>query len=330
MLLAGIVALGTALRVHAALYPLEPASPDAKVYAQLAASLWQDGTYSAPVVDPSQFSPGPPLLYAAVYSAVGESHRETARLVVAALAVPTILLAYVLGSRVAETVVGRRWARVAGLQTAALMAGWPVFIVFASSFWAEPLAVPLLLAAVIAVLWALRTDTLPRWLVPGVAMGAVAMFRPEYLGVGLLVAVAAGFLVFRRSNTRRGLAAALLVGLGLAVALAPWTARNALVLGRLVPVSTGGGKALYVGTYVPARGIDVTVKRQLLESHPFLRERGARGRVLDAEVRAARTDRLLSRLMARQHPGVPLDEALSMAARENLGRWVREIGRAHV
>ena len=36
--------------------------------------------------------------------------------------------------------------------------------------------------------------------------------------------------------------------------LAPWTIRNAVVLDRFVPVSTGGGKALYIGTYLEADG----------------------------------------------------------------------------
>lgn len=321
--LLGIVVLGTALRVYGALHPFEAASPDAKVYAQLATSLWRDGTYSARVADPTQFSPGAPLFYAAVYSVIGEADREIARLVVATLAIPTVVLTYLLTLRIAGPVLERGWERAAGLLAALLVAVWPVLIVFSSSFWSESIAVGFLLGAVLGVLWALD-GRLRRWLLPGLAFGATAMLRPEYLGVSIVVAGVVAIILVRERGPGYALgASALLVG-GVALALAPWTARNAVVLDRLVPVSTGGGKALYIGTYVPARGIDVTVKRQLLQKHPFLRRPGAEGIVSNSEVSAARADRLLTRLMARQHPGVPTDEALSLAARENLRRWIRE------
>jgi len=35
-------------------------------------------------------------------------------------------------------------------------------------------------------------------------------------------------------------------------------------LGRFVPVSTGGGKALFIGTYLPGNGIHEGVKQHLL------------------------------------------------------------------
>ena len=43
--------------------------------------------------------------------------------------------------------------------------------------------------------------------------------------------------------------------------LAPWTIRNAVELGRFVPVSTGGGKALFIGTYLDAGGDAVEAAR---------------------------------------------------------------------
>ena len=36
--------------------------------------------------------------------------------------------------------------------------------------------------------------------------------------------------------------------------LAPWTIHNAVALDRFVPISTGGGKALFIGTYLDADG----------------------------------------------------------------------------
>jgi hypothetical protein len=47
--------------------------------------------------------------------------------------------------------------------------------------------------------------------------------------------------------------------------IVPWTIRNIVVLDRLVPISTGGGKALYVGTFYPADGEYQRVKAILYE-----------------------------------------------------------------
>ena len=48
--------------------------------------------------------------------------------------------------------------------------------------------------------------------------------------------------------------------------LAPWALRNYLVLDRFVPVTTGGGKALFVATYLPGKGRQLPVKRALIET----------------------------------------------------------------
>ena len=47
----------------------------------------------------------------------------------------------------------------------------------------------------------------------------------------------------------------------------PWTIHNSIVLDRAVPISTGGGKALYVGTYLPADGEYQRVKAILVERY---------------------------------------------------------------
>ena len=49
--------------------------------------------------------------------------------------------------------------------------------------------------------------------------------------------------------------------------IVPWTIRNTIVLDRVVPISTGGGKALYVGTYLPADGEYQRVKALLVERY---------------------------------------------------------------
>jgi hypothetical protein len=49
--------------------------------------------------------------------------------------------------------------------------------------------------------------------------------------------------------------------------IVPWTVRNQVVLDRTVPISTGGGKALYVGTFLPADGEYQRVKALLVRRY---------------------------------------------------------------
>ena len=44
----------------------------------------------------------------------------------------------------------------------------------------------------------------------------------------------------------------------------PWTLHVSNAEGRFVPISTGGGKALFIGTYLPGNGLHLDVKRELL------------------------------------------------------------------
>ena len=68
------------------------------------------------------------------------------------------------------------------------------------------------------------------------------------LGLVVLVKVARG------RGVRVGVASAALFGAAFALVLVPWTMRNYVVLDRFVPVTTGGGKALFVATYLPGDG----------------------------------------------------------------------------
>ena len=82
-------------------------------------------------------------------------------------------------------------------------------------------------------------------------------------------------------------------------------------LGRFVPVSTGGGKALFIGTYLPGDGIHEGVKQHLLHEirggPPIPEER----------LRRIPMNPLLDRV-ANRYPDLPRDEALQKVGRTNL------------
>jgi hypothetical protein len=146
-------------------------------------------------------------------------------------------------------------------------------------------------------------------LLAGALLGALALVRPEYLGVALLVSL----VVFARDGRRdwsRTLVQALLVLTGVAVIVVPWTIRNAIVLDRFVPISTGGGQVLFAGTYLPSDGDPEKVGEKVVERHPELF--GPRA------VERLRLEQILARLAAARYPGVETDKALARMGREQL------------
>ena len=98
----------------------------------------------------------------------------------------------------------------------------------------------------------------------------------------------------------------------------PWTIRNVDVLGRAVPISTGSGKALYVGTFLPADGEYQRVKALLAKRYE--------GRDLDphsAALEAVDPAPLFDRVAAR-YPELPRDSALGKVGKQNLSKYLGE------
>jgi hypothetical protein len=195
---------------------------------------------------------------------------------------------------------------------AAAIAVYPALLEYQGMLMGEPLAAALLSGAVLATLWA----DAPRpgqeargWLVPGALFGALALIRPEYLGIALLVSLvvlATGF----RDEGRGSLARAALLLVGVAIVVAPWTIRNAVALDRFVPISTGGGQVLFAGTYLPSDGDPERVGAEVVARHPRLFGPHA--------VQRLRLEQILARLAAQQYPGVESDKALARMGREQL------------
>jgi hypothetical protein len=99
--------------------------------------------------------------------------------------------------------------------------------------------------------------------------------------------------------------------------LGPWTARNAIVLDRFVPVTTGGGKALFVATYLPGSGRQQLVKRQLIARY-YGKKDLPYTQVLNTEMAP-----LLDRV-AKKYPDLSRDAALARIGRENFVKYASE------
>lgn len=340
--LALIVVVGLGARAYVVANPVANPADDSHAYYAIAKALYEEGSFGGPEFrDPSDWSPGAPLLYAASFYATGGAREGTARIVEALLGVAAIVVVFLLGRRLGEAArprAGPGLGSAVGLIAAAAVAVYPPFIHSTGELMSEPPAILTLPAAVLAFLWAAERERAWPWLVPGLLFGLTAMFRPEYLFVGAAFVVLAAIrvatsppVVARRpiDDKRRpegrtrgwkpGLAGGGLLLLALLLPIVPWTIRNIDVLGRVVPISTGSGKALYVGTFLPADGEYQRVKALLVKRYE--------GRELDphsAALEAVDPTPLFDRVAEERHPGLSRDSALGKVGKENLSKYLGE------
>lgn len=325
--LVAVLLLGLGLRVGEAWDGRAPVY-DAAAYAAIAANLeaGEGFTVGPAATQPSSnYSPGLPLFVAGLYEVTGGEHERFARLALAVVGALSVLFAYLIGRRLCRfqrtlknipyrgqnSASAEFWPALVG---ALVVAVYPALLEYQGMLMSEPLAATLLSGGVLAVLWAWEGGW-SRWLSPGALFGALALVRPEYLAIALLVALvvlareAAGD--WRRSLLR----SAVFLG-ALALVIAPWAIRNAVALDRFEPISTGGGQVLFAGTYLPSDGNPEKVGAEVVAENPDLFQ--------PQDARRLRLEQILARLAADRHPGMETDQALSKLGKEHLWNGITE------
>jgi 4-amino-4-deoxy-L-arabinose transferase-like glycosyltransferase len=311
ILLAAILVLGFGLRAYRVVEPLATPGDDAHAYYGLSKALYEEGSYGgATFRNASDWSPGAPLLYATAFYATGGAREGTARIVELLLGLAAIAVAYLLGRR-----LNCRWA---GLIAAFGVAVYPPFIHSTGALYSEPPAIFTLPTAVLAFLWASEQQRLRAWLVPGIFFGFTALIRPEYLLVGAAFALFAAIRIGQQRGWQPSLAGATLLVAGLLTPIIPWTVHNEVVLDRTVPISTGGGKALYVGTFLPADGEYQRVKALLVRRY-LHRDLAPHSEALERVDPTPLFNRVASR-----YPDLPRDSALGKIGKQNLSKYFGE------
>jgi len=332
--LVAIFLLGLGLRVGEAWDGRAPVY-DSQAYAAIARNLDEGHgfTVGADATQPSSnYSPGLPLFVAAVYEATGGVHERLARVVLAVIGALSVLFAYAIGRRLgalqrpeAGEVAGVPasgpplvsyssyrtvnspivWPALVG---ALAVAVFPALLEYQGMLMGEPLAAVLLSGGVLAALWAWDGGRV-RWLLPGALFGALAMVRPEYLGVAVLLSLVIAVRELKSDWRSSLLRAAFFLGAAL-VLIAPWTIRNASALDRFVPISTGGGQVLYAGTYLPSDGNPEKVGAEVVAENPQL--------FAPQDAHRLRLEQILARLAHARYPGLESDQALSKMGKEQL------------
>lgn len=244
------IAAGIALRLAWALLFPAPFTSDGLSYYKLAVNLATGEPYVTPTGGLAEWPPGYPFLLLAHLLVLGV-HPWVVTLVNLLLFAATVPVIGALGRRVSGA-GGEGAARLAVL----LFALWPNLIAMAGVANKEGVIVLLLPLALLLYLTADERTRPWAWhLGAGLALGYATLTQP---GVMLAVGIFPAWEVLRRASLLRTAGRFALLLLGMALVIAPWTARNHRVFGQHVLISTNGGSVFYrannplaTGGYIP-------------------------------------------------------------------------------
>ena len=189
--------------------------------------------------------PGYPYFLGAVYELTGVQDAPQARRVVVARIANALLGTLVVA--LAGLIAAQLWSRRVALVVLALGAVYLPLILVGGSVMSETLFAALLLGALAAAIAHRRSVHRWRWaLAVGLLGGLTVLTRAN----ALVLLAPLGFAAWdaRPRFSWRALGPPVALVAVALVTIAPWTIRNAIVFGQLVPVSTQLGSAL-AGTY---------------------------------------------------------------------------------
>lgn len=227
-----LVGLGAALvrLVFVLALPQMPVISDDLLYDRLAWNLATGHGYSLNPPDPyALFAPGYPLVLAGLYSLFGHSLRVV-RVFQALLGAGTCLLVGLVGARI----FGRRVGLIAG----GLASLYPAFIFYAGLLFSETVFTFILV--LLLWVWVRAIDHGKGYWSVGIVAGLATLVRPEMLAFPLLVWFVGG---------RQRFQSAIWVCLVMGMVILPWTVRNYVAFGRLIPVSTLGLRTVWLASY---------------------------------------------------------------------------------
>jgi Dolichyl-phosphate-mannose-protein mannosyltransferase len=207
--------------------------------AHIASSLVGGTGYSSPwsttyVAPTAQQPPVYPLLLAGLFRIFGAYTKSSAiaglTINAAAAAATAVLLRYV-GERCLQD-------RRTGVLAAWIMALWPYEVILSLQLWNQALA-GLALVAFVWMLLAAHSQRPRDWFGLGCYSGAAVL-----LNVALILPVACAFGAKSRFTRRTLLGVA-----GFLLLLTPWTIRNWMVFGRIIPLRDNFGFEVWVGNH---------------------------------------------------------------------------------
>ncbi|MCX6899446.1 MAG: glycosyltransferase family 39 protein [Verrucomicrobia bacterium] len=240
MLRVFLVALAVRIGFVLTLDPHQLYWPDERLYDEIARGLVEGKGFVA-----SGYNSTPlwPMCMALIYKCFGHSF------------VAVRFLQCVLGALTCVLIGGtamRVFERRVGIWTAWVLAFYPSLVYLTGVFYMENLYAFCLSVAIYLLVRLGAEPTMWRAALAGLAIGVTALSR----SVALLLVPAAALVPFLTGGLawRRRLGLCCALWLAAAAAIAPWTVRNWLEFGHLVPVSMGSGLTLWRGNCEFSRG----------------------------------------------------------------------------
>jgi hypothetical protein len=173
-----------------------------------------------------------------------------------------------------------------------------------------------LTSALAATVWSMRRpSSLGPGVLAGVLLGATVLTRADLALVPAIALLAIAVVAWRAAHERPLAAAARAVAPMLAallVVVTPWTLFASNQAGHFVPLSSGGGSNLWVGTYLPGDGSMFGAKRALADE-----VRARDPKLADKEWFQLRQADVIATVAARR-PGLSTDAALRAEGMQNL------------
>jgi 4-amino-4-deoxy-L-arabinose transferase-like glycosyltransferase len=235
----GVLMLGALLLRLQAVWQRIPASPDELAlhlvgdesgYEELAYALLQGVFFQSPVRVPVY-----PMFIAGVYYTLAEHSPAKLLYVQAFVGVLAVPLTYLLARRLTGI--------IPALVAAGIVAFDGSLVDHAPYKYAEILYTPLLLVALLALLWALQAPRLWRFAGAGASMSLVTLCRPTSALLPLLLPL----LLPWGWRLRQKAGVCMAYGLTMVAIIAPWTYHNWRTFHRFLPLSISGG-ALWQGS----------------------------------------------------------------------------------
>lgn len=209
---------------------------DSDLYLALATNLAERRGYVDPTtLAPTAYRPvGYPAFVAGLWAVTGVGNMVVLKAVEAVIGAGTCALVAVLAWRL----FGSR----AGLLAGVIAVLYPALIYYPSAVMTENLFTFLLMAFAVLLHEAYERDANILYVAAGLMLGLAILTRPILLLMPAFVGVWA-LLSYRRLMP--AMRVALVVGLSTLVVVAPWTARNIVVMDGFVTVSTNGGLSFW-------------------------------------------------------------------------------------
>ncbi|MEV4423596.1 hypothetical protein AB0L40_27055 [Patulibacter sp. NPDC049589] len=333
-----VLVVGGGIRLYQAQHPQPKLSQDALSYTGIAQNIAKRGEYTGrtkrgPVPKESKrtgaeirkdaevkalhWPPFTPHVFALAYNLTPGDHPssrddlKSLNYAQWAISTGTIVAAFALG----WVLIGA-WTGVAG---AAVVALYPPLAWGPSSLLSEPLGAFFVAWAFTALTLAWRTRRRPWWAMAGALFGAVLLTRTDLLFVPILCAFLGLVVLGNTVSWRLGAQSAALMLVGLVVVVAPWTIYATHKSGSFVPVTTGGGSALFVGTFLPGNGstfdMKFALRDEVVKRHPNASYSKPGSTYTDIPAAVVLDD------IAARHPELDRDAALSKEAKENLRKY---------